>query len=135
MQKKKQNINSSEDGGKKRSLKYETTNISHYSSRLNGLEDCVTSHRHLKDKRSWIRTMELNNTTWHKQHQRANTHISFQLQVGWRRERRVEGDDLGNPAGSTFDHPVCCPGNERGGRKIHPLQQFPVFQTTAVKKT
>lgn len=67
-------------------------------------------------------------------HQRANTHISFQLQVGWRRVRRVEGDDWGNPAGSTFDHPVCCPGNERGGRKIHPLQQFLVFQTTAIKQ-
>lgn len=65
---------------------------------------------------------------------RGSTHIFFQLQAGWRRERSGRGDGSGYPVVSTFGRPACCPGSETGGRRSHPLRWCQPIQATVLQR-
>lgn len=65
---------------------------------------------------------------------RGSTHIFFQLQVGWRRERSWQGDGSGYPVVSTFGRPACCPGSETGGRRSHLLRWCHVIQAMVLQR-
>lgn len=91
MPKKKQNINSSENGQKK---VFKVWNHKYFPLQFLTKRDTRlcnshlwhdtqgTSHRHLKDKRSWIRTMELNNTT-RCEHSTKGPTLTFPFSYRW----------------------------------------------------